>query len=126
MVAPGTYPENLLISGPTQIVISGHSNTNESRLAETLIQGTVTVNFPLYLRYLTVDGGAQSAVIVNTDTQAVGGVTVPAFVTLGVELRNSNTNITQATLELNCPTNGVARVDNGRVRKFGWGSLTKC
>ena len=121
-IQPSDYIENpnLPATCPTEIVFRGISNTNESAIGESRIQGTFTVNRPTVFKDLAIDGLSSPAVIVNTTADPAGAV---SLLVLNCEL-TSTVAQTLATLQINGDSTGtfntIVRIDNSRIRNnFG-------
>lgn len=111
-VAPSDYIENVLIpsSCTTQILIQGANNNNETTLVASRLLGTMTIERPVTLENLDIEGGLASAIILNATSN-----TFSPYLCILNSARNSVN--TTGTLVLNNPTlvNAVTRLDNSRV-----------
>jgi hypothetical protein len=125
-ISASTYNESPVVPAncATEIVFRGSTNSNESRTAETTVNGTWFINRPVTLDRIRIDGQGAQAVVLCSVAPLAGST--PYLLIHDSDLTSFNLPIagpaSPAVIDVNvggCGTPGVfglVRVDNSRIR----------
>jgi hypothetical protein len=131
-LAPGVYNEDVAIPpGCANLIICGPTNSNESRLAEAEITGTITTESPVTLKSLTIDTPNQSAIVLGPNYAAPTSQNFIACIDCHIEAAGTTSAgpgplgaggvIDASPPALGAPNQTIFRIDNCRLRPTATG-----